>query len=81
MNSHHDMHDERLEQLLGPTGYEVTCEQCFELLDQYVELELAGADADARLPGLRSHLYGCPACREDHASLRSLVAAEDSRRG
>ena len=81
MNSHHDMRDERLEQLLGPTGYEVTCEQCFELLDQYVELELAGADADARLPGLRAHLYGCPACREDHESLRSLVAAEDSTRG
>ena len=78
MESNHDIHHERLEQLLGPAGYEVTCEQCFQLLDQYVELELAGGDADARLPGLRAHLRGCPACREDHESLRSLVAAEDS---
>ena len=30
-----------LERLLGPAGPEVTCEECFELLDQYVELELA----------------------------------------
>jgi hypothetical protein len=67
---------ERLERLLGPTGYEVSCEQCFELLDEYVELELAGVDADARIPGLRTHLAGCPACREEHQSLRALVSAD-----
>ena len=60
--------------LLGPEGPEVTCEECFELLDEYVDLELAGADADARLPGMREHLEGCPACHEDHRSLRDLVA-------
>jgi hypothetical protein len=63
--------------LLGPAEPEVTCEQCFELLDQYVDLELAGEDADARLPGMRAHLEGCPACHEDHESLRELVAATD----
>ena len=71
-----DHNHEPLDRLLGPTGFEVTCEQCFELLDQYVDLELKGEDADARLPGLRTHLDGCPACREDHESLRALVAAE-----
>ena len=69
-------HNPALGRLLGPTGFEVTCEQCFELLDQYVELELAGADADKRLPGLRTHLEGCPACREDHESLRALVSGD-----
>jgi hypothetical protein len=59
--------------LLGPAGEEVTCEACFELLDQYVDLEAAGRDADARLPGMREHLEGCPACREDHDSLLALV--------
>ena len=62
-----------LERLLGPTGFEVTCEQCFQLLDRYVDLELAGEDADAHLPGMRTHLDGCPACREDHDSLRALA--------
>jgi hypothetical protein len=62
-----------LARVLGPDQPEVGCEECFELLDEYVELELAGADADARLPGLRAHLEGCPACREDHESLRDLV--------
>jgi hypothetical protein len=62
-----------LARLLGPDGAEVSCEECFELLDEYVELELAGADADRRLPGMREHLQGCPACHEDHESLREFV--------
>jgi hypothetical protein len=68
--------DERqaiLMRLLGPAGPEVSCEECFELLDEYVELELAGEDADGQLPGLHRHLQGCPACREDHESLREFV--------
>ena len=60
--------------LLGPAEPEVGCDVCFEQLDRYVELELAGADADAVIPGLRAHLAGCPACREEHDSLRALVS-------
>ena len=70
------MTDPGLERLLGPRGRQVTCEECFELLDEYVELELGGEDADRRLPGMRAHLEGCPACREDHESLRDLVLGE-----
>jgi hypothetical protein len=62
--------------LLGPNGPEVSCEECFERLDEYVELELAGEDAEARVPGMRAHLEGCPACREDHESLRELLAQD-----
>jgi predicted anti-sigma-YlaC factor YlaD len=74
--TNHDETRARLRQLLGPAGPEVSCETCFELLDQYVDLEAHGADADARLPGMRAHLEGCPACREDHDSLLSLVTAD-----
>ncbi len=63
---------------LGPLGPEVTCEQCFESLDEYVDLEVAGVDADAAIPGMRAHLEGCPACCEDHASLRELVATSSA---
>ena len=62
--------------LLGPSAEQLTCERCFEELDRYVELELAGVDADAAIPGLRAHLDGCPACREEHESLHALVAGE-----
>jgi anti-sigma factor RsiW len=67
-----------LGRLLGPNEPEVGCDECFALLDQYVDLELAGEDADAALPGLRAHLEGCPACREEHESLRALVGGEQA---
>jgi hypothetical protein len=41
-------------------------------------VELAGADVDAAIPGLRAHLDGCPACREEHESLRALVSGEQT---
>jgi hypothetical protein len=71
---------QRLRALLGPAGPELSCEACFEELDRFVELELAGADAEAAVPGMLAHLEGCPACREDHESLRALVAGDDARR-
>jgi len=71
---------ELIARLLGPSGPEVSCEICFDLLDEYVDLELAGEDANARLPGMREHLQGCPACHEDHESLRDLVAQGSTER-
>ena len=38
--------------LPGPAGPEVSCDECFELLDQYVDLEVAGQPCRcARMPG------------------------------
>ncbi len=67
-------HQRLIAALLGPAEPEVSCEQCFEELDRYVEQQLAGEDADAVVPGMRAHLDGCPACREDHESLLDLVS-------
>jgi hypothetical protein len=69
---------QELGRLLGPDDPEVGCDACFELLDHYVELEVAGADADAEISGLRAHLDGCPACREEHDSLYALVSGEQA---
>ena len=67
-----------LGRLLGPAEPEVGCDVCFAELDHYVELELAGEDVDKAIPGLRAHLDGCPACREEHESLRLLVSGEQA---
>jgi hypothetical protein len=65
--------DPTLLRLLGRDEPEIGCDECFEQLDRYVELGLAGALADALFPGLRAHLVGCPACAEEHESLRALL--------
>ena len=62
--------------LTGPGEPEIGCDECFDALDVYVELVLAGHNADERVPGMRAHLVGCPACHEDFLSLVALVASE-----
>jgi len=69
--------DRILGRVLGPAAPELTCEQCFEELDRYVELVVAGAPADERVPGMHAHLDGCPACAEDFRSLRDLVTRQE----
>jgi len=71
--------DNLLRALLGPDQPELSCEECFEQLDRYVELELTGSSADEAVPGMRAHLEGCPACHEDHASLRDYVRSMRER--
>lgn len=67
--------DPLLARLLGPRGPDIGCEACFALIDVYVEAELAGRDAQRLVPGMRAHLQGCPACAEEHESLRELLAS------
>ncbi len=68
---------QRLERLLGPTGPELSCDECFAVLDRHVEAVLSGRQADEAFPGMREHLIGCPACAEDHASLVELLHHEE----
>lgn len=67
---------EMLARVLGPTAEELSCEECFEHLDRYVELSLAGERADELVPGMRAHLEGCPACAEDYESLHALASEQ-----
>ncbi len=72
----------RLGAILGPAEPELTCEECFDRLDRYVEVELSTGAADAAeaaVPGMRAHLEGCPACAADRDSLRGLLGDQHWR--
>jgi hypothetical protein len=43
-----------LARVLGSGRPELSCNECFALLDRYVELELAGDDAEAGFPGMQA---------------------------
>jgi hypothetical protein len=47
------------------------CEAGAEVLERYVEHELARGDQDAAraFPGWAAHLHGCPGCRTDYEGL------------
>ncbi len=58
---------------------ELGCDECFEQLDRFVEMELAGLDAAAAMPLVQDHLEKCGDCREEYeALLRALRASEGS---
>ena len=71
---------ETIKRLLGPAAPELLCDECFEKIDQYVDLELQGAASDEKIPGMRPHLDGCPACHEEYESLRELVLSSEPPR-
>jgi hypothetical protein len=61
--------DELLRALPGDAG----CEAGEDILDAYVELELAGDDPAQTYPGTAIHLASCPGCAADHAGLLDAV--------
>lgn len=78
MTNHETNH--AIGRLLGPTGPDATCDECFERLDAYVDREVLHGDAQEAMPTLAAHLRGCPACAEDHDSLRSFVTDNQAAR-
>jgi len=53
----------------------LSCDDCFDLADAYVEALLSDPDYD--LPAMRIHLAGCAACADEARSLIDLVAEQD----
>lgn len=59
----------RLDWLLRAEDGDAGCTAGEEILDAYVELELAGEDPARVYPGTAIHLESCPGCRADHDGL------------
>jgi predicted anti-sigma-YlaC factor YlaD len=55
---------------------EISCAECFDLVSQYVDLEVAGTVSEQTLPRLKQHLQQCGVCREEYEILRDLVRLE-----
>ena len=68
---------ERLLRLAARTQeQELSCTECFDLLPQYVDLEVAGEAPDRQLPLFRQHLDQCAVCREEYETVRELARLE-----
>ena len=67
----------RLLRLIAATAEEeLSCSECFELLPQYVELELTDPAAAATVQQLAQHLGQCGVCRDEYEVLRDLLRAD-----
>ncbi len=52
---------------------ELSCEEAFDLVDAYLELEEAGENMLGRYPQLAHHLRLCSDCWDEYLALRECV--------
>jgi hypothetical protein len=62
-----------LARFLKPDPIDAGCAETFNLLDVYVEKELADGSAARRYPSIAAHLASCDACAQDFKGLRAAV--------
>ena len=56
---------------------EISCTECFDLVSRFVELEISGENAVAKMPQLNQHLGQCRACRDEYQMLLALARFEN----
>ena len=54
---------------------EIGCDDCFEQLDRFAEMVLAGKDVAEALPLVQDHLNRCRGCREEFEALLAALRA------
>ncbi len=65
-----------VQQIAETQDEEISCTDCFDLISQYVDLEMAGQGAEKKLPAVRRHLDQCLVCREEYETLRDFLRLE-----
>ena len=65
-----------IRQVAATQEEEILCSECLDLVSKYVDLELAGEEAEQALQPLKQHLEQCRACREEYELLRDLARME-----
>lgn len=52
---------------------EISCDECFEKLDNFIDLELKGKSPEKALPLVKDHLDRCRECKEEYEALLKAV--------
>lgn len=59
---------------------EIGCDECYEQLDRFAELALAGRNAAEAMPLVQDHLERCGDCREEFEALLAALQVEGDMR-
>ena len=54
---------------------EIACDECFEQLDRFVEITLAGKEMPEVMQLVQDHLQRCEDCREEFEALLAAMRA------
>jgi hypothetical protein len=54
---------------------EIGCDECFEQMDRFAEMEFSGSDSATAMPLVHDHLRKCEDCHEKYEALLVAIAA------
>ncbi|MFW6157456.1 MAG: anti-sigma factor family protein [Balneolaceae bacterium] len=54
---------------------EIGCDECFDQLHEFAELELAGKSPEEAMPRVEEHLERCGNCRQEYEALLEAMRA------
>ena len=55
---------------------DITCDECFEHVDRYAEMLLAGGEPDEVLLKVQRHLENCHCCEKEFEALMVILKAQ-----
>lgn len=70
-----DMMGKILRMVDNTAEVEIACDEVFDLLDRFVELEARGEDVSKLLPMVKLHLENCQDCHEEYEALVRVIEA------
>jgi len=70
-----------LKKLQNTQEQEYSCEETYQLIDQYAEFIKKGEDAQKIMPFVKHHLDMCPDCREELEALLQILENVSPKEG
>jgi len=58
-----------LRAVIGTKEEEIGCDDCFDKLDNFIEMKLAGKSPEQAMPLVQDHLQRCKDCRQEYEAL------------
>jgi hypothetical protein len=62
-----------VEMIAHTAEVELTCDEVFELIDQFTEMTQRGENIAELMPMVQHHLELCPDCREEYEALKRVL--------
>ncbi len=72
---------EKMRHVFDASEEDILCSECFDLVSQYVDREIAGEPVVEQMPRVKYHLEHCGVCSEEYTVLRDLAREEAERSG
>lgn len=68
-----DILKEIVREIVNTRDVEIGCDDCFDQLDKFVDLELNGKSPEEAFPLVKDHIDRCKECREEYEALLEAI--------